>query len=202
MPPTRPLPLPSQVCTKARGRVSQGQIFDFALSLRTLHKPERGLSSTGVEREVSVRLEIVSGKHRAQDMRGIVFCAAVKATALMATWSGTGFNICKRDSLAPFEAEGSVIAALIVQEGFGGWSPVPCQQAAQPHCRPWQVSHLWSLVPEVSSKESLSDLFYICKPPHSGQDPICPMGHESSSALMPVYFNGVAKDSQGASLML
>lgn len=63
---------------------------------------------------MSVRLEIVSGKHWARDMRGIVFCVAVKATAVMATWPGTGLNICKRDLLAPFEAEGSVIAALIV----------------------------------------------------------------------------------------
>lgn len=37
---------------------------------------------------------------------------------------------------------------------------------------------------------------------HHTQDPICPMGHESPSALMPLYFNGVVKDSQGAFLML
>lgn len=145
-------------------------------------------------------MEIVPGKHRVRDMRSIVFCAAVKATALMATWPGAGLNICKRDSLAPFEAEGSVIAALIVQEGFSGWSPVPCQQAAQPHCRPWQspISGAWC---QRFLQENL-DLTRFIYVSHHTQDPICPMGHESPSALMPVYFNGVAKDSQGASLML
>lgn len=50
----------------------------------------------------------------------------------MGLWQGTGLNICKRELLAPFEAEGLVIAALIAWEGFSGWSPVPCQQATRP----------------------------------------------------------------------
>lgn len=56
-----------------------------------------------------------------------------------------------REPLAPFDARGLVIAALIAQEGFSGWSPVPFQPAAQPHCRPWQVSHLGNLVPSNGS---------------------------------------------------